>query len=389
MIKTHQVKIEPNAHMTRVIEDLFNYRRYCWNQALVTWNNMYDESIILDDKTLRPNNGKVRNELVSDKQDWQYSRSARVLQQTVNSLEKSWKSFWNPNMPNHGKPKFKSKKNYKPTFTTDRAKIVDGKLLLDKPHAINKSVWYGIRLREQPRFEGKLKLCTITKKSDGYYASLVFDTTNNEIMPNTSETVGVDVNVKRFNYNDGQQIDIYPKKLERYYQRITHYQRMLARKRLDNPRNFKTKRYAKVKTKLRRDYQKVSNIQKDILHKFTSELVITYSEIHIEDLNVHGMMMSKHMGKNLQRSMFGELYVNLAYKCKWNNRKLVMVDRFYPSTQICSACGHRKTKESYGGKQTLAGDNIHHNHQKYYCYNCGAILDRDENAVENIKNYVA
>jgi len=95
------------------------------------------------------------------------------------------------------------------------------------------------------------------------------------------------------------------------------------------------------------------------------------------------------MGKNLQRSMFGELSVNLAYKCKWNNRKLVLVDRLYPSTQICSVCGYRKTKEGYGGKQTLSGDSIHHNHQKYYCYNCGSILDRDENAVENIKNYVA
>ncbi|MCA7081826.1 transposase, partial [Staphylococcus aureus] len=72
-----------------------------------------------------------------------------------------------------------------------------------------------------------------------------------------------------------------------------------------------------------------------------------------------------------------------------NNRKLVLVDRLYPSTQICSVCGYRKTKEGYGGKQTLSGDNIHHNHQKYYCYNCGAILDRDENAVENIKNYAS
>ena len=389
MIKTHQVKIDPNVHMTRVIEDLFNYRRYCWNQALATWSNMYDESSILDDKTLRPNNRKVRNELVSDKQDWQYYRSARVLQQTVNSLEKAWKNFWNPSMPNHGKPRFKSKKNYKPTFSTDRARIANGKLVLDKPKEISKSVWYGIRLRETPRFEGKLKSCTITKKSDGYYASLVFDTTHNEIVSKTGGIVGIDVNVKHFNYNDGQQIDIYPKKLERCYQRITHYQRMLARKRLENPRNFKTKRYTKVKTKLRRDYQKVHNLQMDILQKFTTQLIANYSEIHIEDLNAHGMMMSKKMGKNLHRSMFGELRENLTYKCKWNNRKLVLVDRLYPSTQICSVCGYRKTKEGYGGKQTLSGDSIHHNHQTYYCYNCGAILDRDENAVENIKNYVA
>ena len=389
MIKTHQVKLEPNAHMTMVIEDLFNYRRYCWNQALATWNDMYDESIILDDKDLSPDNGKVRNELVSDKQDWQYYRSARVLQQTVNSLEKAWKNFWNTSMPNHGKPRFKSKKNYKPNFSTDRARLASGKLVLDKPQGISKSVWYEIRLREPPRFDGELKLCTITKKADGYYASLVFDITHNEIVPKTSETAGIDVNVRRFNYNDGQQVDIYPKKLDKYYQRITHYQKMLARKRVDNPHNFRTKRYTKVKTKLRRDYQKVHNLQMDILQKFTTKLITNYGEIHTEDLNVNGMMMSKHMGKNLQRSMFGELATNLAYKCKWNNRKLVLVDRFYPSTQICSECGFCKTKDGYGGKQTLYGDSIHHQHQTYYCYNCGAVLDRDKNAVENIKKYVA
>ncbi len=387
MIKTHQVKIEPNAHMTRVIEDLFNYRRYCWNQALGTWNDMYDESIILDDKDLRPNNEKVRNELVSDKEDWQYYRSSRVLQQAVNSLDKAWKSFWNPNMPNHKRPKFKAKKNYKPTFSTDMARLVNGKLVLDKPRVIDKSCWYGIRLRETPRFDGELKLCTITQKPDGYYASLVFDTAHNEIAPKTSETVGIDVNVKHFNYNNGQQIDIYPKKLEKYYQRITHYQKMLARKREENPYNFRTKRYTKVKTKLRRDYQKVSNIQMDILNQFTCHIVSTYPEIHIEDLNVHHMMMSKKMGKNLHRSLFGKLRETLAYKCDWNNRKLVLVDRLYPSTQLCSECGYRKTTDSYGGKQTLSGDSIHHNHQKYYCYNCGAILDRDENAVQNIINY--
>jgi len=386
MLKTHQIKIEPNAHMRQHIEDLFNYRRYCWNQALGTWNDLYDESVVLGDKKLRPTEYAVRNLLVDNKQDWQYELSSRVLQQTSKQLDKAWKNYFNPKMPNHRRPKFKSKKNYKPTFTTDRAKIVNGKLLLDKPSLIYKSVWYGIKLREQPRFGGTLKLCTVVEKADGLYASLLFDTTQEYCKPIKSGVTGVDVNVKRFNHKDGV-VNIYPKKLDKYYQRITHYQRMLARKRLDNPHNFRTIRYAKVKAKLRRDYQKVHNLQMDILQKFTTELVTNYGEIHIEDLNVHGMMMSKHMGKNLQRSMFGELAVNLGYKCKWSERKLVLVDRFYPSTQICSECGFCKTKDRYGGKQTLAGDSIHRQHQTYYCYNCGAVLDRDENAVKNIINY--
>jgi len=383
MIKTHQIKIKPNAHMKKQIELLFNYRRYCWNQALGLWNDAYDGSLVLEDKTKRPNGSLIRNELVKDKQDWQYKLSARVLQQAINSLDRAWKNYFNPNMTNHFKPKFKSKKNYKPTFTTDRARIVNGKLFLDKPHGVNKSNWYGIRLHEKIRFDGVLKACTITKKADSMYASLSIDTTHEVILPTKQDIAGVDANVKRFNYNDGV-INIYPDKLEHYYQRISYYQKLLARKRLENPHNYITKRYTKVKTKLRRDYQKVSNLQSDILQKFTSSIVSEYAEIHIEDLNVHAMTMSKRMGKNLHRSLFGRLSEVLKYKCEWNERDLVLVDRLYPSTQICSECGYRKTNESYGGKQTLSGDSIYHQHQVYRCYECGAILDRDENAVQNI-----
>ena len=289
-------------------------------------------------------------------------------------------------MPNHKRPKFKSKKNYKPSFTTDRARIENGKLVLDKPRSVDKSKWFGIRLSENPRFTGDVKLATVVQEADGLYASLMIDTQAEKSLPTKYGVAGVDVNVKRFNYNNGV-FEIYPKKLERYYSKITFYQRVLARKRGANPHNFKTKRYTKVKTKLRREYQKVANIQNDMLQKFTFNLVNKYGEIHIEDLNVHGMMMSKHMGKNLHRSMFGKFSEILKYKCEWYNRKLVLVDRVYPSTQICSECGFRKTKDGYGGKQTLHGDAIHHEHQKYYCYNCGAILDRDENAVRNIINF--
>ena len=386
MIKTQQIKIVPNKHMLKVINDLFNYRRYCWNQALGIWNDMYDESVILSDKTLRPNNYKVRNELVANKQDWQYHLSARVLQNSVSDLNKAWKNFFNPQMPDHARPRFKSKKNYKHTFTTDRARVINRKLVLDKPKGIDKVTWYPIKLRESVRFTGKLQLCTITEKADGLYASLVFDTNVVKLLPKKQDIAGVDVNVKRFNYNDGI-VNIYPDKLEHYYERIIYYNKMLARKRVANPYNFKTKRYRKVKTKLRHEYQKVNNLQMDILHKFTTDLINRYGEIHIEDLNVKGMMMSKRMGKNLHRSMFGKLNEILTYKCDWYNHKLVKVDRLYPSTQLCSECGFRKTKETYGGKQGLSGDNIHHDHQTYYCYNCGAILDRDENAVRNIINY--
>ena len=382
-IKTQQVKIYPNRTMIKEINRLFNYRRYCWNLALETWNDMYQQSKESDDKSMSPSEHKVRNHMVANKQDWQYTLSSRVLQQASIDLEKSWKRFFNKLSC---RPRFKSKKNYKSTFTTDCARIKNNKLFLDKPSKINKAKWYPIKLSEPIRCSGKLKLCIVTEKADGLYASLVFDVPTEVLLPRKPGVAGVDANVKRFNYNNGI-VTIYPNSLERHYTKINYYNRQLARKRIANPRNYKTKRYEKVRTKLRQEYQKVNNIQKDIVNKFTYYLVSNYTEIHIEDLNVHSMMMSKRMSKNLHRSMFGELRRQLEYKCSWYGRKLVLVDRLYPSTQLCSECGFRKTKETYGGKQTLNGDSVHHDHQTYYCYNCGAILDRDENAVRNIINY--
>ena len=293
-------------------------------------------------------------------------------------------------MPDSSKPKFKSKKYSKKAFTTDRARFKNNKLILDKPREDRHSGWYRIRLREPVRFTGKLKLVTVTKDVSGYYASLVFDVDGTDYPKPTKDKVAVDCNVRRLTYGNEDSINtkiVYPKSLGKLYERIKVYQRLLAKKQVANPTNFRSNNYNKVRTKLQCDYLKVSNIQHDLLQKFTTDLVKNYQEIHIEDLNVRGMMMSKKMGKNLQRSLFGKLREILTYKCKWNNRKLVLVDRLYPSTQICSVCGYRKTKDGYGGKQTLSGDSIHREHQKYYCYNCGSVLDRDENAVINILNY--
>ena len=386
MIKTQVVKIEPNSHMNSEIKSLFDYRRYSWNKALELWNKMYDESIIVDDMSLRPSGRKVRDTLVALKEDWEYCLSSRVLQQTVISLEKAWKNYFNKAMPNHKRPKFKSSKNYQPTFTTDRARIKDGKLVLDKSQLVKKTAWYPIRMHEKIRFEGELKTCTITEKADGLYASLTFETSHQASIPVKQDIAGVDVNVRRFNYNDGV-VWVYPDTLKHYYEKIKYYQRILARKRKANKNNYKTKRYAEVRTKLRRLYQKVYNLQNDLIQKFTTQLISKYSEIHIEDLNVHGMMMSKRMGKNLHRSMFGRFSEVLKYKAEWNNRELILVDRFYASTQICSECGFQKTDDSYGGKQTLTGDSIYRDHQTYRCYECGAVLDRDANAVQNIINF--
>ena len=111
--------------MKKVLDDLCDYRRYCWNQGLALWNDMYDASLILEDKELLPNERNVRDELVADKADWQYQLSAICLQLAVSDLGKAWKNFLNKAQPDCGKPQFKSKKAPRQGFKTDRAKLVN------------------------------------------------------------------------------------------------------------------------------------------------------------------------------------------------------------------------------------------------------------------------
>lgn len=379
MIQTQKVRLYPNKTMQKALNQLCDYRRYCWNQGLALWNDMYDASLILEDKKLCPNERKVRNELVANKADWQYQLSSRCLQLAISDLGRAWENFFNKAQPDWGKPKFKSKKAPRQGFKTDRAKIVDGKLRLDKPHGIKK--WYDIRFKGAKSLNGELKVVSVYRENGEYWASLPFEVVA-EPKTKTAKKTAVDVNVGHFNYTDGQ-INTLPHNLNHLYKRIKHYQRLLARKRAVNGRKAtQTNNYVKTRAKLQRDYRRVANIQRDIIQKFTTKLVDDYDQIVIENLNVKQMQMSHVASKGLQRSLFGYFRQVLTYKCKWYNKHLLLADKFYPSTQRCSQCGYVKTGADKVG---LNGNIKHHTkHNEYVCYACGAVMDRDENAVMNL-----
>ena len=280
------------------------------------WKEMYEESKLMADKHLLPNERKVRDELVRDKADWQYQLSARVLQLVITYLAKAWHNFFNPNMPNHRRPRFKSKKKSSKTFATDRAKIIAGKLRLDKPRE-GISKWFDIRLAEIPRWHGELKLVTVKLEADGYYASLVIEMPEVVVEHNRSKATGVDANIGRFVYqdDDGYRTQAsFPNSLLKLYERVILYQRQLARKRVENPKNYNSQQYQTTRAKLKRCYQRIARIQGDILNKFTSKLVANYGVIGIETLDCQRIKMDKRLAKNLHRSMFGKFQLMMQYK---------------------------------------------------------------------------
>ena len=380
MIKAQVVKLKVNKTMQKHLNALCDYRRYCWNKGLETWQLMYEAHTLNQKDNPSPNERRVRDELVAHKADWQYDLSARCLQLAVKDLANAWKNFFDKSQPDWGIPSFKSKKAPRQGFKTDRAKIVNGKLRLDRPRSISKESWFDLKSYEALKMD-EVKVASIFKEKGSYYAALPYE----EDMPakaKTHQKTAVDVNVGHFNYTEGQ-INVLPAKLQKLYKRIKHYQRMLARKREVNGKlATKSNNYFAVRTKLQRDYRKVANIQNDLLQKFTTKLIDNYDQIVIEDLAVKEMMMTHVASKGMQRSLFSKFRQILTYKCDWYGKELILADKTYPSTQRCAKCGYVKKGEE---KITLQGNKKHGTkHNEYVCYECGYSNDRDENAVLNL-----
>lgn len=409
MYLTKKVRLYPNKTMLAVLDNLCDYRRFCWNQALDVWLSLYqqrqehlpddlrlkvkqavkDKSISFtdDEKTLlaqypAPTQYTVTNIMTRLKQEWQYQLSSRVSYLAVKDLAKSWKFFFNNKGSNDlyvGKPSFRTKKNQKQSFKTDYSRIQNGKLFLEKPRKY-KGDWYGIPFKGYNLLDGKIKQCSITKVNSKYYAFLVIDTPI-EPLYKTNKKTAIDANVNHFDYTDGS-FAVCPKQLDTLYAQIKHYQRLLARKRkVNGKKTTRSKQYFKVRTKLQRSYQRVTNIQNDLLHKFTTGIYHNYDTVVIEDLAVKAMQMSKK-AKNLHRSLFGRFRLLMEYKADKFDKELIVADRYYPSTQKCSNCGHTKTGDD---KITLNGNKKYGTkHNEYVCYKCGFEADRDRNAVMNL-----
>ena len=380
MIKAQVVKLKVNKTMQKHLNALCDYRRYCWNKGLETWQLMYEAHTLNQKDNPSPNERRVRDELVAHKADWQYDLSARCLQLAVKDLANAWKNFFDKSQPDWGIPSFKSKKAPRQGFKTDRAKIVNGKLRLDRPRSISKESWFDLKSYEALKMD-EVKVVSIFKEKGSYYAALPYE----EDMPakaKTHQKTAVDVNVGHFNYTEGP-INVLPAKLQKLYKRIKHYQRMLARKREVNGKlAAKSNNYFAVRTKLQRDYRRVANIQNDLLQKFTTKLIDNYDQIVIEDLAVKQMMMTHVASKGMQRSLFGKFRQILTYKCDWYGKELILANKTYPSTQRCVQCGYVKKGDE---KITLQGNQKYGTkHNEYICYECGYNNDRDENAVLNL-----
>ncbi len=219
-----------------------------------------------------------------------------------------------------------------------------------------------------------IKSGTISRHAGRYYVSVLVEEEAKAINPPTNEGIGVDLGLKKFmicsngitkkNINKTEKIRKLEKKLKRE-------QRCLSRKYEDIKKRLKNKEgeatrqnIQKQQLKVQRVHQRITNIRTDYINKCVNELVKTKSVyISIEDLNVKGMMKNRHLSKAVAAQKFYDFRVKLEAKCKENAMELRLVDRWYPSSKMCHACGSIK-------KDLKLSDRI-------YTCKCGYKEDRD------------
>jgi putative transposase len=403
IIKSQKIRIYPNKHNQEVFEKYYDYQRSVWNRAIDERNRQYiiykeqKDSGNFTQKELNkffyPSHINLRK---MKKEDWELKFHCRIRNVQFERLCETWDNYFNPNMPNHQKPKYKKKKDIetlkKVGFKDVRFK--DKKMFLPNARkSTNETKFSAIRMSEKIRFDGKqIEDVVVTNHNGEWFVSVSFKFETEQIKrPEKAESTAVDLNIKSFDFlvthNKGNKygkFTILDKDLLKEYDKIKYYSKVISKKRNKNKDYKNSKSYNKVITKLNNAYTKAYNLQENKLNHITHFLFENYSTITIEDLDVNSMKMNKRLCKSLHRALFGRFKTKMTQKQQEYEANLVIADKFFPSTQRCSSCGHIKTGED---KLGLNGDRFGNKHNEYVCYNCGEIQERDKNAVNNLDWY--
>ena len=266
-----------------------------------------------------------------------------------------------------GFPRFKSKDRATPRFayTTGVFGLIEG-----DPKALKLPRIGRVHCMENVTArvgDARVLRMTVSQRAGRWFAALTVERDDNPMTkPPKGGAVGVDLGIKTLaTLSDGTVIEN-PRPLKKTERKLKQAQKALSRKTMGS------KRRAKARAKVARLHARVANVRADAIHKATTWLAETYSHISIEDLNATGMVKNHHLAKAIMDASFGEFRRQLEYKTARTGAALRVIDRWYPSSKTCSACGTVKAKLSLCERV-------------YRCDACGLSMDRDLNAAINIR----
>jgi len=358
MLLAHKIALVPNVAQRKYFAQASGVARVAYNWALAEWQTQYKDGGKPSDVSLR----RQLNAIKREQFPWMFDVTKCAAQEAIVDLGMAFRAFFEkrgsyPRFKKRGQRDGFCAANETGTFRCDGHRI-----------KLPKIGW--VRMREQVRFCGVLKRVTVSREADRWFASILVATQDVKPVQQPHEAVGVDLGVSSLaTLSTGETIEG-PKAHKTALKRLRRANKALARKRRGSA-NFR-----KAKRRLGRLHARVANIRKDATHKLTTRLAKTYRVIGVEDLNVKGMAANRKLARSIMDGGFFEFRRQLDYKAKLYGSRVVVADRWFPSSKTCSCCGVVK--------QTLALSQ-----RIFACDDCEFEADRDHNAALNLAKVAA
>jgi putative transposase len=358
-LKVVKVRIYPNDEQQIQLAQAFGCVRWWWNYALNKSIETYKETGKgLGQSALNALLPKLKK---AQQTKWLGDCYSQILQATTLNLTKAYKNFFDGRAMF---PRFKSKKDRQSIQYPQNIKVLDGAVKLPGNIGEIKSVIH------RP-IEGKVKTVSVSKCPSGkYFASILSEVEGDTPQISTDgDVIGIDLGLKHFAVvSNGEKVSKFdnPKHIAKHERNLRRKQKKLARKQDSSKSRFKAKKLvAKV-------HERVSNSRQDFLHKLSTKLVNDNQVVVVENLHTKGMVRNHNLAKAISDSEWGMFTNFLAYKLERKGGLFVEIDRWFPSSKLCSNCFYRM------GEMPL-------DVREWTCPHCHTHHDRDENAAKNIR----
>jgi putative transposase len=379
MLMAHKIALNPNDVQATYFARAAGTARFAYNWALAEWQRQY-EAWKQDNELPKPTQAALRRQLNAIKREqfpWMLEVTKNAPQMAIIQLGQAFQNFWAGRAKY---PRFRKKGVHdRFTLTNDQFGVEGSRI------RIPGLGW--VRMRESLRFTGKIMSATVSRVADKWFVSI---TVNTEEPPKrraeNQGAVGVDLGVSALaTLSTGEKV-IGPKPHKALLKRQKRLSRSLSRKHKaakvkmglkpnavipKGMRLLVSENAKKARAKLSRLHARIANIRQDALHKLTSDITRRFHTIGIEDLNVRGMLKNRRLARAIADMSFFEFRRQLEYKTERRGGLVVVADRWFASTKICSVCGVKQDQMPLAVRQ-------------WTCPDCGALHDRDVNAARNL-----
>ena len=359
--KAYRYELDPNNSQRSSLHQHAGVARFVYNWGLGQRISLFKENQGKARFTDAMKQHKLLNSLKKTQFPWMYETSKCAPQESLRDLHRAFQNFYRGLKQGKrvGFPKFK-RKGVRDSFRlTGTIRFEGRKIQLPR---IGK-----VRIKEKRKryYRGRILSVTVRRRASRWFVSITVEEEVSDPVPIREGPVGVDLGVKTLaTLSDGTTF-ANPQALGRRLRKLRQIHRSLSRKKKGS------KNREKAKLRLAKMYLTIFNIRQDTLHKVTTYLAKSHSKIVIEDLGVSGMMKNRRLARAIADVGFYEFRRQLEYKCKWYGSQLVIASRTFPSSKLCSNCGHKKKELSLSQRE-------------YHCEKCGLQIDRDLNAALNL-----